>query len=256
MKMRASAFYFFIFSLYFFCISCGVSYPKEKLNQMLVEMVKKDTGIDCHVEKQGKTLYMDAVIEDLTSSDQDKLMQAFKKMQSAVIDITRAVLSSDSEIKYMVVNCFNEDKQVLFRMITNVDDIKAYMYMRISKEDYESRSLIEIEGHPAAEQSIEDKHDISDDEYVARLIVSQINMTARQNPILGALIQLMQLRYLSSQTGNLTFSGADVLDDKLKNFMSNTIGEQAKKYSKNYSLDLKNVDIVNSKGESILNIAL
>jgi hypothetical protein len=247
------------FVLLFFIASCNAweaSYPKDKLDEMLADMVKKDTGTDAVVERFGKTLYLDMALKDLTSNDAGKVNEAVKKMQSAVLAITRVVLSSDSEIKYMIVSAFDDDKQVLFRIVQNIEDVKNYMYMRISRGDYESRNLLEIEGPDTAALSIAGKHDISDGEYVARMIASQVNMAARTNPFLGALISAVNLRYLKVEAENIVYSGADIYDDKVKDFIANMVGGQAKEYVEKYSLDFQNVVIQNAKGERILNIKL
>ncbi|MDR3113341.1 MAG: hypothetical protein LBU09_03100 [Endomicrobium sp.] len=250
---------FLFLALPFFIVSCGVwnaSYPKDKLNEILAEMVKKDTGIDAVVEKYGRTLYLDMPLKDLTSSEADKVNEAVKKMQSAVLAITRVVLSSDSEIKYMIISAFDDDRQVLFRIVQNIDDVKNYMYMRISRGDYESRNLLEIEGPGTAAESISSKHDISDGEYVARLIAAQVNMSARTNPFLGALISMLNLRYLKVEAESIVYSGDDISDDRIKDFVVDMMGRQAREYSKKYSLDFRSVVICNSKGEQILNIKL
>jgi hypothetical protein len=250
----------FLFLFLSLCIvSCGAwdaSYPKDKLNEMLAKMVKKDTGIDASIEKYGRTLYLDMALKDLTSSESEKVNEAVKKMQSAVLAITRAVLSSDSEIKYMTVSAYDDDRQVLFRIVQNIDDIKNYMYMRISRGDYESRSLLEIEGPDTAAGSIAAKHDISDEEYVARMIAAQLNMAARTNPFLGALISMMNLRFVKVEDENIVYSGADIADDKIKDFIVDMISKQAREYSKKYALGFRGVLICNSQGEQILNIRL
>jgi len=260
MKLKKAASILIFPLLSFFIVSCGMwnaSYPEEKLNEILAEMVKKDTGIDVAVERYGRTLYMDMPLKDLTSSEADKVNEAVKKMQSAVLAITRVVLSSDSKIKYMTVSAFDEDKQVLFRIIQNIDDIKNYMYMRISRGDYENRNVLEIEGPLTAADSIEDKHDISDGEYVARMIASQVNMSARTNPFLGALIIVLNLRYLKAEGDSIIYSGTNIINDKLKDFIVNIISAQTIEYSQKYSLDFRKVTIVNLvTGEQILNIEL
>ncbi|MDR2192227.1 MAG: hypothetical protein LBO62_05060 [Endomicrobium sp.] len=259
MKLNKTAYFLMSLVLPFFIVSCGawnVSYPKEKLNEILADMVKKDTGVDAVVEKFGRTLYLDMQLKDLTSNEADKVNEAVRKMQSAVLAITRVVLSSDSEIKYMAVSAFDDDKQVLFRIVQNIDDVKNYMHMRISRGDYETRNLLEIEGPDTAPASIDGKHDISDGEYVARMIISQVNMSARTNPFLGVLISMLNLRYLAIEEDNLVYLSADISDDKVKDFIVNIISRQAREYSEKYSLNFKNVAIQNSKGERILDIKL
>jgi hypothetical protein len=218
--------------------------------------VKKETGADSEALAYGKTLYLDMPLDGLTSNDTAKVNEAIGKMQSAVLAITRVVLSSDSQVKYMVVSTFDKDKQVLFRITQNIEDIKAYLYMKISRGDYESRNLLEIEGPGAAEKEIESKHDISDDEYVARMIVAQVNMQARTNPFLGALVQLLQLRFLKIDGDKVILSGSGEIDEKVKDFVIKMISDEAVKYRGKYPVNFKNINIFGAKGEPVADIAL
>jgi hypothetical protein len=242
--------------LSFFSLSCGVSYPSGSIADSLEEIVKKDTGTDSEALVYGKTLYLDMLLNDLTSNDTAKVNAAISKMQSAILAITRVVLSSDSKIKYMVVSTFDKDKQVLFRITQNIEDIKAYLYMKISRGDYETRNLLEIEGPGYAAKEIDDKHDISDEEYVARMIVAQINMQARTNPFLGALVQLLQLRFLRIDGENIILSGSGEMDEKVKDFITKMISDEANKYCVKYSVNFKSINIFGAKGEPVASITL
>ncbi|MCL2390329.1 MAG: hypothetical protein FWD54_01695 [Endomicrobia bacterium] len=241
----------FILSIFLSCfISCGVSYNKEKLIEQLEALVKKECDSDSKASIFGKTLYLDMELDALTSKNQDQAVEAVKKMQNAVISITRVVLSSDSEIQFMVVSVFDKNKNVLFRIIQNIEDIKAYFYMRISKGDYESRSLMEIEGPEYAKAMIEDKHDITLEEYVGRMIVSQIDMASRSNPFFGALISMIRLRYEGYEDSALILSTAAEIDDKTESLIKGMVAEEVKKYSEKYNVDFKTFRIINLKDNS------
>jgi hypothetical protein len=231
-----------------------VSYPKESIAGQLKELVKKECGAECETVITGRTLYLDMPLEGLTSKDQKIVNEAVKKMQTAVMAITRVTLSSDADIKYMVVNAFSSDKGVAFRIFQNIDDVKGYLYMRISRGDYESRSLFEIEGPETAAAVLEDKHDISDSEYVGRMIASQINMAARSNPFLGALISMMQLRYYDVKDDVLYMSALGSMDEKVKDFVRTMIVDETKEYEKKYDLDFKSVKIIDQSGNIIFDI--
>ena len=246
-----------MFALFIFVCACDKpSYPKENLAESLEMLVKKDCNEDSQARIVGKTLYLDMQLDGLTSNDQAKVSEAIKKMQRAVMAITRVVLSSDSEIKYMVVSTFNEDKSVAFRILQNIEDVKGYFYMRISREDYDSRSLLEIEGPYTAKAALEDYHDISDEEYVGRLIVSQISMAARSNPFLGALISTLQLRYMNTKDGIFYILVAGTVDSKVKDFLESLVYEETNKYVKKYSLETADVRLIDQNGVLVMNIPL
>jgi hypothetical protein len=232
----------------------GVSYPKEDMTGSLEALVKKECGAECTAVLAGRTLYLDMPLEGLTSKDQNKVNDAVKKMQNAVMAITRVTLSSDSDIKYMVVSAFSPEKSVSFRILQNIDDVKGYLYMRISRGDYESRSLLEIEGPERTSVLLDDKHDLTDSEYVGRMIASQINMAARTNSFLGALISMMQLQYSGVEDNALYMSASGMMDERVKEFAQDLIIEETKKYSQKYELEFSSVKIVDKSGNVLFDI--
>ena len=239
----------FILILLFSLYGCGgVSYPKGDIIDSLKALVKKECGAESEAFIVGRTLYLDMPLEGLTSKDQSKVNDEVKKMQTAIMAITRVTLSTDADVKYMVVNAFSPDKSVLFRILQNIDDVKSYLYMRISRGDYQSRSLFEIEGPETAASVIEDRRDITEGEFVGRMIVAQINMAARANPFIGALISMMQLRYHDVKDGVLYLTVSGTSDEKGMDFIRNMIADGTKEYSKKYALNFESVKIIDQDG--------
>ncbi len=228
--------FFNIFLTVFLFSSCAVSYPKETLHDDIKRLVKKESGLDCAVTKINTTIYLDMEMNELISTDQEVVGKAINAIQTAVFTITRVALSSDDEIKIIVVSAYDPDYNIALKMFQNIDDVKSYFYQRISRGDYEQRQLLEIQGPADARMSVEDKHHVTQEEYVARLTVSQINMTGKKNPVLGSLINNLQLRYGYIKSGILyifsksaqDFSGIEVL---LKKMISNELVKNLKKYS-------------------------
>ena len=222
----------------------------------LKALIKKECDAECEAVITGRTIYLDMPLEGLTSKDQDRVNDAIKKMQTAVMAITRVTLSTDADIKFMVVNAFSPEKSVSFRILQNIEDVKSYLYMRISRGDYQSRSLFEIEGPEVTAAILEDKHDITDGEYVGRMIVSQINMAARSNPFLGALISMMQLRYYDVKDDVLYMTSSGTMDEKVKDFVQNMIVDETKEYAKKYEFEFESVHITDLNGDIVFDIKL
>ncbi len=226
--------------------SCGgASYPKENITQLLEELVMKESGEASKASIVGKTLYLDVELAGLASQEQSEAMEAVRKMQSAAFAVTRVILSSDSDIKYMVLNVYDPGKNIAFRLFQSIDDIKSYMYMRISRSDYESRNVFEIEGPGSAQQAVDNKYDLSLEEYVARMISANVSMASRSNPFMGALMSALNLKYKAVEDGTLIFSSAMPLDDKTAELLKNILAEETKKYSGKYGISFKSVKIVN-----------
>jgi hypothetical protein len=237
--------------------SCGATYPKKDLIPNLEKLIKKECDQDSKAYIFGKTLYLDMELDGITSKDQETASKAIRKIQLASFAVVRVVLSGDAEIKYMVATAYDRDKSVVFRIIQSIDDVKKYFYMRISRSDYESRNLLEIAGYPLAAKVIDDKHDISDDEYVGRLIVSQVNMLSRTNPLFGALISMLQLQYIGIDNKTLYLSVSDYSSDvRITSTLTNILQEDLQTYSKKYAEPFDTINVITSSGKTALMVSL
>ncbi|MCL2485419.1 MAG: hypothetical protein FWF00_07310 [Endomicrobia bacterium] len=248
---------FFILSIFLTSIlACGTSYDKDKLTDQLEALIKKECKTDSQAFIVGKTLYLDMELDSITSKEQQQAAAAVQKMQTAVMSIVRVVLSSNSEIQFMIVSVFDKDKNVLFRIIQNIEDIKSYYYMRISRGDFQSRNIMEIEGPDYAETMINDKRDMSIEEYVGRMIASQIDMASRSNPFFGALMSMARLRYAGYEDGVLILSTMSEADEKTESLINVLVAEETKKYAEKYGLDFTSVRIINLKNDQEIKIEL
>jgi len=241
--------FFLLFVASFFIYSCAPSYPKENLIQDIKKLVLKETGRNCEVHKIGSTIFLDMEMEDLTSTKSEVTSNAIKALQNAVFAITRVSLSSDADIKIMIISAFDPNYQVLLRMFQNMDDVKSYFFQRISRGDYEQRQLIEFEGPDTAKETILDKHHISQEEYVARLIISQINMAARTNPFLSAAISALGLRYNSFDNGSIYVSSKMVNSSSIEKLLGKIIEEKLNEYIEKYKISsIKSVRVLLGNG--------
>jgi hypothetical protein len=237
--------FFLFFVISFFVCSCAPTYPKENLIEDVKKLVLKETGRKCEVYKFNSTIFLDMKMDDLTSTKSEVINNAVKALQNAVFAITRVSLSSDADIKIMVISAFDPNYQVLLRMFQNMDDVKSYFFQRISRGDYEQRQLIEFEGPDTAKETILDKHYISQEEYVARLIVSQINMSARTNPFLSAAISALGLRYDSFDNGCIYISSKMSKSSPVEKLLDKIISEKLNEYIKKYKIpSIKSVAVL------------
>jgi hypothetical protein len=231
--------------------SCGVTYKKGEIAQDLQVLIKKECGLDSKAVVIGKTLYLDILIDDIASNDTKIFLQTIKTIQTANLAIVRVVLSSDSNIQYMVATAFDKNKILAFRVIQNIDDIKSYFYMRISRSDYESRNLIELAGGSFVARMIDNKHDITKDEFVGRLIASQINMMARTNPLYGTLIAAMQMQYVGVNDSKLYLLVLGIVDSVVKPIIQETLQNDLESYVSKYKASFNSIKAVKSNGEVV-----
>jgi hypothetical protein len=175
--------------------SCDVSFPKETLEQDAVDFIKRETKTDTKVYKVGSTLYLDVCFDDFVSDDKNKIAEIYETLQQIVSNIVRVPLSSDAKIDFVIISAFDPKFQTLLRIFENIDDIKLYSHQMISREDYSERQLMELEGLTNIKEIVDNKYDISKEEFVGKLIVSQLNNSSRSNPLISKLMQFLDLRF-------------------------------------------------------------
>jgi hypothetical protein len=229
--------------------ACGVTYPKDNIVQSLEKLVKKECTQDSKAHLVGRTLYLDMELDEITSVDDKMVSQAIHKIGLAIFAAGRVVLSSNSDIKYIVVTAYNPHKNAAFKIAYSIRDIKNYFYMRISRSDFDSRKLLEIEGPLTAASMIEDRHDVADQEYVGRLIASQMNMLSGMDVILA---QMPRFQYVSVENGTLVFSVSEIVDGKNICLIKNILLEKTKDYSKKYNMFFKDIKVIVSGGKALL----
>ncbi len=247
----------FLFSI-FMLSSCNVSFPKETLELDAVKLIKEETQKDVSVQKCGSTLYLDVCFDDLVTNDAEKISAIYKVLQKIVSTIVRVPLSSDADIDFIVISAFDPNYQTLLRLFENIDDIKKYSHQYISREDYSERQLMELEGADKAKEILENKYDISQEEYVARLIISQLNNTARTNPFLTVLIQALNLRFSKIEDNIFYFLTSRKLDnDELKVILEKMLEKEVVKNIQKYKLfSIKSAILKDEENNIILTIPI
>jgi hypothetical protein len=240
----------FLLGIVFFFNACSVTYPKNDIVQSLEKLVKKECNQDSKAYLVGRTLYLDMELDEVTSANDEAVLQATHKIDLALFATGRVVLSSDSDIKYIVVTAYNSCKNVAFRIAYNICDIKSHFCTRISNSDFDSRKLLEIEGSLTVTNMIEDRHDIADQEYVGRLIASQINNMLSETGMV--LAQMPCLQYVGIENETLIFSVSKIVDGKNVYLVGNILLEKTKDYSKKYNMFFKGIKIIAFDGEALL----
>ena len=238
---RRFTFYFLLFTLYslLFTIFAGCSkptYPKDKLSEAAQKILKKEYDLNGSVKLVGSTLYLEVNLPELVSTEKDLPKKIFKKLEGAILTIVRISLSSDANIATLVTIARADDYDFCVRIIQRLEDIKHFLYLKISKADYEDRLILEILSYSKL-----DYRDITLKEFVARLIVSQYNMLLKTNPFLSGLLNNVSLEF-----SNLTDDFLVITANSLRTDISTAI----KKFfegilTKSYIGTLKKYSVLN-----------
>jgi hypothetical protein len=168
--------YLYLLLPIFVLSSCGISvdFPKETLEQDIVKVVKENLNRDVSVYQRGTTLYVDFCLENF-SFDKDKFKENFLIIQDVYSAIGKAPLNTDAKINYVVISAFDPQHQFLLRIYENVEDFRKYYWHFISREDFYERQLMETYQTNGKTNVLEDKHDITKEEFLARLIAAPVS---------------------------------------------------------------------------------
>ncbi len=84
----------------------------------------------------------------------------------------------------MVVTATDPVWKLGIRIIETLQDIKDYLYQRISRGDYEGRLVMEIDIGQDGAIIISSNKEMTMEEFVGRLVISQYNMVLKEQPFL------------------------------------------------------------------------
>ena len=250
--------YFYISALMLFgivCAGCKASYPRQNVASSVEQLIKKEYKLNGQARLVGDTLYLEVNMDGLVSPEQKVLTAILTKVQGASLVITRVALSSDASIKYMVLVASEPTFKMHLRIIQKLDDIKAYLYQKISRADYEDRLVLEIESEQekVLEGGIGDNNGISMKEFVGRLVVSQVNMLTRSNPFLAVTLGNSQLQYIDFKGDELIVGISNGISKPITPFFEGIVNSQSLKIGKKYiGWGPKKVRIVNANNQSTL----
>lgn len=246
---------FTLFFLTFVLLSCNVTFPKETLEQDTKNFIKKEANIDSSVYVYGTTMYLDVVFDDLTTNDRKKIEDFYKTMQDVVSAVVRVPLSSDKDIKIVVISAFDSQYKVLLRIFENIDDIKKYSHGYISRTDYSERYLTEFETEEFARQVVENKYDISLEEYIARLTAFKVNSSGLTRQVLSGLGRNLDLRFSNYAVDTVFFKVKNIQDGEVITSIKEILKEELIKILQKYKISsVKSVVLLDEKNNIIFNI--
>ncbi|MFH0948480.1 MAG: hypothetical protein V1833_05735 [Elusimicrobiota bacterium] len=166
------------------------TYPKDKLSESTQKILKKEYNLDGKIKLVGATLYLEVDLPELISTEKDLPGKILKKLNGAILTIVRISLSSDAKIDTLITVAKVKDYDFCVRIIQRLDDIKGLLYLKISKSDYEDRSILEMLPYSGLNYT-----DLTLKEFAARLLVSQYNMLLKTNPFVSALLNNVSLEF-------------------------------------------------------------
>lgn len=209
-----------------FLSGCKASYPKKNLDASVHALFQKELGVPIVTRLVGQTLYVAFTIDGLMQEDYNLSEDVVKKLEGAMISISRIALSTDANIDYTVVQARDQSLGVEIRIVRKLQDLKDLFYWRVSKTDFDDRMILEIDrpqvngfDGPAAatvsagsiplevaSSTASEKlstwlanlpnswYELSLEEFMTLQAGSRINMSLRRNPFLAVVLGVDQVR--------------------------------------------------------------
>lgn len=141
-----------IFSL-FSLSGCGPTYPKEYVDKCVVDLCKKEYGVDVKVRVVGKTIGVYIPIRELIDKDLKLSPTALVKVDDVIMSVSRVALSTDANFNFYVI--IAQDPlvpELELVIIRYVEDVKRFLVTDISRYEYFDRMIIEAKVTPQAQK--------------------------------------------------------------------------------------------------------
>ncbi len=138
-----------------FTAGCGnVTYPKATLKKSIVEICKREYGIEgIDVGIFGTTLAVYLPLVGLFNTSLSVSKEAQEKIQDVLLSASRVVLSTDADIKfYCVIVQDIRIPEIQIVIVNYVDDVKRAFFYDISRGEYFKRTLMDMNENPQAKK--------------------------------------------------------------------------------------------------------
>ncbi|MBN1353853.1 MAG: hypothetical protein JW994_04215 [Candidatus Omnitrophica bacterium] len=148
---------FFILTMFLSATLSGgcnsVTYPKEKLEECVVELCKDEYNINIETSVVGSTLAIYIELPSLFDINLSLSEEAQDIVQDVLLAASRVCLSTDADIKfYCIIAQDARIPEIQLIIIKYTDDVKRAFYQDISRGEYFKRTLIDINENPQAKK--------------------------------------------------------------------------------------------------------
>lgn len=148
---------------------CAPTYPKEMLDQAVVQLCREEYGLDVKVKIINSTIGVYIPIEGLFGPTLTITKEAAEKINDVILSTSRVTLSTDAPLKFYIVVAQDpmlpEIEVVLIRY---VNDIKMLHFDRISRGEFTKRMIVNIKLTPQAQR-----------EKALRSVFGRLNITSQ-----------------------------------------------------------------------------
>ncbi len=132
---------------------CGPTYPKEIVDEAIMQLCREEYSLDVKVEIVGRTIGVYIPIEGLFSTTLNPSEEAQDKINDVLLSVTRVALSTDAPLDFYIV--ITQDAllpEIEVVLIRYIKDVKLFYYGQISRGDFFKRMIVDIKLTPQAQK--------------------------------------------------------------------------------------------------------
>ena len=154
MKLRITSIIILAFCLLGVCIGgCSPTYSKEKIEESIIKICKKEYSADVKVKIAGKTIAIYLPLSDLLDFTFAITKPAGEKINDVILSVSRVCLSTDAKFNFYCLIAHDvRIPEIQIVIIKSVDDVKRFLLNDISRGEYSRRMLIDIRLNPQSQK--------------------------------------------------------------------------------------------------------
>ncbi|MBI4395944.1 MAG: hypothetical protein HY548_02540 [Elusimicrobia bacterium] len=222
------------------------------------DICRKEYDLQVDVRLVGKTLYAACQLDGLVGQDLGLQRKTLEKLEGAMLSTTRAALSTDASIDFLVLKARDARLGVTVNLIRYFPDIKGLIFFRVSRSDFENRLILETENVPEPE-SPDSWKDIPMTEFMARLAASRLQRQFTSNPLVSVFLQVQKVQgRVEDRTLLLVLEKSDDADESnalmgelLRSAVEETASDVLRKYDSEKAV--RQVVVKDGRGRTVLN---
>ncbi len=132
---------------------CGPTYPKERIQESIVDLCKREYGIDVKTTIAGRTIGIYVPLHDLIDFTFAISKSASEKINDVILSVTRVAISTDANYDFYCIIAHDvRIPEIQIVVIKSVDDVKRFLLSDISRGEYSKRMIVDMRLSPQAQK--------------------------------------------------------------------------------------------------------
>lgn len=163
------------------------TYEREHLARSVEEIFLNEYKMGVAARLVGSTLHTRIVVAGLVGENLQLQTAKLDALDKALRVGNRVAMSSDADVKYLVFRLVDSRLGTSLDLIQRFEDYRSLVNVRISQDEFQSRMI--LEWGDALQNKMGD-FDLTDGEFLARLVASRIQQNITGNPLVSVFARI------------------------------------------------------------------